>query len=295
MSLMSMTGFGSATFEVDGQAYRIDVKSVNHRNLNIRLKIAHDFAQAEPKAKRVVKERLARGAVDIVVSREGSAKRDVALQVDEEGLSNMFQTLCRVAERAGAPTPTLDIALKYGDFLETQQATSSPESLAAGFLEGLDAALAALRDMREREAAELVADIGERLDRLDSYLNEVERLSPAVYTGYEERLKRRLQEAGERHGLELDPARVLTELVIWSDKSDVTEELVRARAHMVHFREHLAAERDESGKKLDFLAQELFREFNTIGSKCRDVGMAAQVVDSKVELEKIREQVQNLA
>lgn len=295
MSLMSMTGFGSATFEVDGQAYRIDVKSVNHRNLNVRLKMAQDFAQAEPQAKRLVKDRLARGAVDVVVSREGSAKRNVSIAVDEEGLSKMFQTLCRVAERAGAPTPTLDIALKYGDFLETHQQASSADSLATGFVEGLGKALDALRDMRQREAAALLTDIEERLDRLDGYLDEVERLSPAVYSGYEDRLKRRLQEATERHGLELDPARIMTELVIWSDKSDVTEELVRARAHMLHFREHLTAGRDESGKKLDFLAQELFREFNTIGSKCRDVGMAAQVVDSKVELEKIREQVQNLA
>jgi len=295
MSLMSMTGFGSATFDVDGQAYRLDIKSVNHKNLNVRLKLSSEFAHAEVPAKKLVKAKLKRGAVDVVLTRDGSNQRDVEITVDREGLAAMLGVLSSVAEEVGSPAPTLETALRYGDFLDVHRKSSTPEALADGLMGALGDALAALRTMREREAAELMADITERLAKLDSYLDEVDRLAPEVYAGYAERLKKRLEDAAERHGLELDPGRVATELVVWSDKSDVTEEVVRARAHMVHVRELMEAGKDETGKKLDFLAQELFREFNTIGSKCRDVGMAAQVVDAKVELEKIREQVQNIA
>ncbi len=200
-----------------------------------------------------------------------------------------------MAEEVGAPAPTLDIALKYGDFLDVRRKRSTPQALGDGLLEALSEALTALRVMREREAQELVADIMGRLQRLDGYLDQVETMAPQVYEAYGARLQRRLAEAAGRNGLEIDAGRLAVELVIWSDKSDVTEELVRARAHLKHVRELLEAGQDESGKKLDFLAQELFREFNTVGSKCRDVGMAGQVVDSKVELEKIREQVQNIA
>lgn len=295
MSLLSMTGFGSSSFDVDGQVYRVDIKSVNHRNLNLRLKLSQEFAHIEARANKMAKASLKRGAVDVMVNRDGACTRDLDISVDEAGLGAMLKALKDVASKVGAAVPTLDAALKYGDFIDVRRQSADPERLEQGLLGALSTALDGLRVMREREGQELLADIVMRLARLDSYLDTVDEIAPQVYAGYLERMQKRLADAGERHGLELDPARLAAELVVWSDKSDVTEEVVRARAHLVHFRELLTEALDESGKKLDFLAQELFREFNTIGSKCRDAGMAGQVVDAKVELEKIREQVQNIA
>jgi uncharacterized protein (TIGR00255 family) len=268
---------------------------VNHRGLNVRFKLTPELQALESTATKLIKDALKRGAVDVLVTREGAAPREIEVVIDRAGLRQLLGALAEVAAEVGAAPPTLDTALRYGDFLEVQRKAATLEELEQGFSRGLDAALAGLREMREREAAELLADVNQRLGKLDRYLDEVEAVAPKVYAAYAERLKARLDEAAERQGLELDPGRVATELVVWSDKSDVTEEVVRARAHLVHVREQLAAGDDETGKRLDFLAQELFREFNTIGSKCRDAGMAAQVVDAKVELEKIREQVQNIA
>lgn len=293
--VQSMTGFGSATFEAGGQGYRVDVKTVNHKGLNVRLRAPGEFAAAEMAAQKVIGRALGRGAADVSVHRESTTPAPVEVQVDTEGIGRVMQALQSAARHAGAPAPTIEAALRLGDFVDVRQARVPADELRAGLEAGLAEALEQLVAMRRREGAELAADLLARLDTLDGILDSLAEVAPTVMTGYEERLRKRLKEAQERVGLELDAGRVGAELVLYADRSDVTEELVRARAHITHFREILGRGEALSGKRLDFLAQELFREFNTVGSKCREAGMASSVVDGKVELEKIREQIQNLA
>jgi len=290
-----MTGFGSATFEVGGQGYRVDVKTVNHKGLNVRLRAPSEFAPVETAAQKIIGRAVGRGAVDVSIHRESDTPAPVEVVVDGDGIGRVMESLQSVARHVGAPAPTIEAALRLGDFVEVRRARVPDEELRAGLEAGLAAALEQLVAMRRREGEELVADLLARLDRLDGILDALAEVAPTVMTGYEERLRKRLAEAEERLGVELDAGRVGAELVVYADRSDVTEELVRARAHVTHFREILGRGEALSGKRLDFLAQELFREFNTVGSKCREAGMASSVVDGKVELEKIREQIQNLA
>ena len=174
-------------------------------------------------------------------------------------------------------------------------ASLDEDALCEGFYGALDEALEATALMRSAEGGALGRDILARLDHLDELLTRFEAAAPKVQEAYEARLRQRLEDVVQRHGVELDEARLATELVLFADKSDVTEETVRARSHIAAFRALLGPQEDPlRGKRLDFLAQELGREVNTIGSKCRDAGMAQDVVDTKVELERIREQVQNV-
>jgi len=163
------------------------------------------------------------------------------------------------------------------------------------FADAVTRALDGLGAMRLREGAALARDLLERLLALERMLDQVEELAPKITLALLERLRQRVARLEAELGTDLDKARVMTELVVFSDKSDVTEEVVRARAHIAACRATLGgADDNERGRRLDFLTQELLRELNTLGSKCRDAGVATAVVDAKVELEKIREQSQNL-
>lgn len=295
MSVTSMTGFGSAIFSVEGQGYRVEMKSVNHKTMNVRFRAPSEFNAVEAAGIKLVRETLRRGAVDVSINREAGAKAPIQVVVDRHGLAQMMRTLQDLASELAAPSPSIESALRQGDFVEVQAKRSEPEVLLEGLSTGLKAAMAVLTTMREKEGERLAEDLQARIATLEGLLETIEGEAPKVYEAYEERLRKRLADAQERLGIPLDEGRVATELVMFADRSDVTEEIVRARTHLARFREILGSGAAETGKRLDFLAQELGREFNTIGSKCRDAGMADAVVSTKVELEKIREQVQNIA
>ena len=296
MSVSSMTGFGSATFTVDSQSYRVDVKSVNHRNVNLRFNLPPALERAEQAAAQLVKERLHRGAINVTVSHQAVDGKGAAVQVhvDTQAARALMDALQRLARAVEAPDPDLDTLLRHGDLLRVEAAQVDPEALREGLLEGLGRAVDEVLKTRDTEGRALADDMRARLARLRDLLASIEAQAPAVLAHFQERLKGRLSEAAEKHGVALDEARVVTELVIFSDKSDVTEETVRAATHLNALEQAIDGATEQVGKRLDFLAQELFREFNTIGSKCRDAGMAGLVVDAKVELEKVREQVQNI-
>lgn len=291
-----MTGWGGGRFEVAGYRYRVEVKSVNHRHLSCRVHAPGELAPFEPEAKTLVKDRLDRGAVDVYVELEASGERPLDVRIDRAGAEQVMMALTDLAHALGSLPPTLDLVLRVGNVVEVHSAPLDPDQVRDAYLAGLGEALDGVVAMRTAEGAALAKDMLGRLDVLDALLEKVEAKAPEVQAAYEVRLRQRLDEAGRKLGMELDPGRLAAELVLFADRSDVTEETVRARAHVASFRRLLGGEGDGAeGKRLDFLAQELGREFNTIGSKCRDAGMAAAVVDGKVELERIREQVQNLA
>ncbi|MGB0591009.1 MAG: YicC/YloC family endoribonuclease [Myxococcota bacterium] len=298
-TVRSMTGFGSATFDVEGAHYRIELRSVNHRNLNIRFHMSSEFSAAEASAKRVLRAEVIRGSVDVTVALEDRAARPVEVVIDHAGAQAMKDALSALAEDLGCPAPSLQLILRQGDFVNLQSVQTQTETLVEAFTAGLTRATADLNTSRATEGAALADDLDARLAKLDGLLSQIETASPAIYQAFEARLRQRLEEAVTAVGKTLDEGRVASELILFSDRCDVTEETVRARAHIRAFRVLLQGEVPDGetlmGKRCEFLTQELGREFNTIGSKCRDSDMSANVVTAKVELERIREQVHNIA
>lgn len=295
MPIMSMTGFGSATFTIAGQAWRLEAKSVNHKALSLRAHLPSELAHCESQAATQVRLRLMRGSVELHATLE-SDDSPIEVRVNRPALTALMRELQSIAADIGAPIPTLELALRQGNLVTLQRTTIDPEVAAAAFTPALDRALDALVTMRVREGQALATDLLERLSALERMLDEAEAVAPQVTLALLERLRQRVTKLEADLGVDLDKTRVITELVVFSDKSDVTEEIVRARAHIKAFRETIAGDDDaERGRRLDFLTQELLRELNTLGSKCRDAGVASAVVDAKVELEKIREQAQNIA
>ena len=298
MALMSMTGFGAATFEVDGQHWRLELKSVNHKALAFRMHAPHElgrYPELESLATTLIKQRLLRGSIELSFSLESDAT-PIEVVLDRPALTALMRELMQLAAELGAPPPTLELALRQGNLLAFRKKEHDHEAFSAAFSTALADAIDRHVAMRETEGAALVADLMARLANLEAMLTSVETEGPKVTAALMDRLKARVAKLEADLGVELDQARILSELVVFSDRSDVTEELVRARAHIEQFRQTLSSpEHTERGRRLDFLTQELLRELNTLGSKCRDAGVASAVVDAKVELEKVREQAQNIA
>jgi uncharacterized protein (TIGR00255 family) len=296
MALMSMTGFGSGAMTLGAAAWRVEIRSVNHKSLTVRTSWPSEFAAAESAVARLVRDRLGRGAVDVSVQAERAAEDTFDVRVDRAAVSALMQELRLVAAEVGAPPPALDAVLRLGPFVEVRRRPVDPAALIAPLEAAVGQALDGLVAMRLTEGAALEADLLARLGTLDAFVEAVAEAAPEVLRGFEERLRARLDEASARLGADLDKDRALAEVVVFADKSDMTEELVRARTHLAAFREVIADPATaEKGRRLDFMTQEILREINTMGSKCRDAAIAQRVVEAKVELEKIREQVQNIA
>jgi len=296
MTLMSMTGFGASTFAHGDAAWRLEIRSVNHKSLTLRPHWPSEFNGWDNAANRLVRDRLGRGAVDIFVQTERAAAESFEVHVDRPTLMALMHELRLVAAEVGSPPPGLDAVLRLGPFVEVKRRALDPAAIEGPFLEALGAAIEGLVAMRAEEGAALAADLLGRVDALDSFVSEVEAAAPHVLRLFEDRLRARLAEAETRLGAEFDRDRALAEVVVYADKSDMTEEIVRAKTHLRTFRALIEDEEgQEKGRRLDFMTQEILREINTMGSKCRDADIAQQVVDAKVELEKIREQVQNIA
>lgn len=305
-TLMSMTGFGAATFTPEADPpgssalWRVEIRAVNHKGLAVRFHGPPEVAAHEAAVSRLLRERLVRGAVDVTVTPSGGGTAACAVTVDRASLGAVMQALSDVARDLGVPPPSLDAALRLGPFVQVEPRQVDPAALATPLLAAVGEALDGLVAMRAAEAVALAADLSTRLARISDHVEAIAALAPAVLSGLRSRLEARLEEAGEALGLTLDPARAMAEVVVFADRSDLTEELVRARAHLATLRRLLdpgagSDGAEERGRRLDFMTQELLRELNTMGSKARDAGIAARVVDAKVELEKIREQVQNIA
>ncbi|MEE2779332.1 MAG: YicC/YloC family endoribonuclease [Myxococcota bacterium] len=292
----SMTGFGRSRFEFAGVTYRVEIRTVNHRNMNTRCHIPAPFIDGQQPVQALVKRRLNRGAVDVKVQADGSTDKTAALRINEDGIRSLMTSLGTLADELGCPPPGLEAALRFPDLISWEAEEVEAGAANTALLAGVEEALEGVETLRREEGSVLARDLLIRLNAVDSGLEKLEDSAPGVLEAYENRLRGRLQEAADKQGLEVDEGRLVTELVVFSDRCDITEEIVRARAHVAQMTSLVSGEGEdrERGKRLDFLAQELGRELNTVGAKCRDAGMAGAVVDAKVELERIREQVQNI-
>ena len=294
--ICSMTGFGRSTFEVGGVGFEVEIRTVNHRHLDARAKLPRPLAAREADVKAQVQECLSRGKVDISVQIVGGASAGSVVELDLEAASQYI-----VAARKLGLDHDLDASIAMGDLLSLpgvarfSEAGLPPEELEPALDAGVVAALEAVQAMREREGQALADEFEGRLRRVESLVSSFHSRAGTVQEAVRERLRRRSEQLREETGI-LDEARLHQEIVLAADRLDITEELVRLRSHVDQFREILGegGAGRPVGRKLDFLLQEMGRETNTVGSKANDAPLAHDVVELKTELERIREQVQNV-
>ena len=293
--IRSMTGFGRSRMTVDGLDVTVEIRSVNSRFLDCNVKISRAYGYLEDRIKPYLMSRgVSRGKVDVWISVEMLDSGDVEIVLDEGYLRGYLDALHTLRDTYGLrdDISVMSVAANRELFLVKRPAEDVERDWAR--VKGvLDAATDAFLAAREREGAALEADIREKLAHIGALVSEVERLSATDVSTYRERLAARIREALEDNQITPDETRLLTECAIHADKVAVDEETVRLRTHMASF-EGILSDGDAVGRRLDFLMQEMNREINTTGSKCNDAAIARIVVEAKCELEKIREQIQNL-
>lgn len=288
----SMTGYGRMSVEQEGRQLTIELKSVNHRFLDIAFRMPRSFNGMEDAARRLIGARLARGHVDVFATYCNMREDSKQVQVDEALLDAYMKALDRICERTGiADTRDLMQITQMHDVLVVREADEDQKALGALMERALVGALDQMENMRAREGEALKADILDRINRLEKLTGEIETRYPATIEEYRRRLYDRVKELMD--GAAPDEQRLLQEVAVMADRSDIAEEIVRLHSHFVQVRE-MAASSEPVGRKLDFIVQELNREVNTISSKSQDVPITRLVVQAKAEIEKIREQVQNV-
>lgn len=290
----SMTGYGKAAGVVADRKFTVEMKSVNHRFLEISLRMPQMLAPLEAEIKRRMGEKFSRGKIDVSIRAEGNGDGEgvtrLALNLplvrNYHALLNQLRDELNLSEEISLATLT-----GLRDVFIPTEVVEEPADLWEGFSAVLDDAIRNIVEMREKEGEALSADLKNRLQTISGLLGEIDARTPVVVADYQRRLTERIKELTD--GMIIDESRLLQEVAIMAEKSDITEEIVRFRSHVQQFYDLLAAE-EAMGRKIDFLLQEMGREVNTIGSKSGDVGIARAVVEIKSELAKLREQAQNI-
>ena len=291
----SMTGYGRGETVRDGMTVTVELRSVNNRYLDCTIKMPRAYLFAEDALKNQVQARVSRGKVDVFVNVAHTGEDNTEVRVNETLAKSYLEALKRLYELDGGnylkkSSHAADLA-RFPDVLTVEKKEEDQEEVKAILLEALDAALIDFDTMRTKEGAKLVEDVLKRAGTIEALTGRVEERSPGIVADYRAKLRARMEEVLQN--TQIDESRILTEAAIFADKVAVDEETVRLRSHLSQLRQ-LLSEGGAVGRKLDFLIQEFNREANTIGSKCNDVETARMVVDIKAEIEKIREQIQNL-
>lgn len=294
--IRSMTGFGRAAFEVDQVAFEIELRCVNHRYFDLRTRLPRMLAGFEPDLRACVQERFARGKVDAVVQIAPTGGSTQRIQIDLQVVEEYLRAGERLKQQYGVSGDLdLDDLLALPG-VARQVETELPErALKQALLDGAARAVEAADAMRTAEGASLERELLGRLDAIVAIAAELEGRADLIQQRVREKLRKRSEQLAQETGL-LDDARLHQEIVLAADRLDITEEIVRLRSHVEQFRSAAgeAGPGRPVGRRLDFLLQEMGREVNTIGSKGGDAPVAHLVVDVKTELERIREQVQNV-
>ena len=292
--IKSMTGYGRGEAAFEGRTIVVEVRAVNNRYLDCTVKMPRAYIFAEDALKARVQASVARGKLDVFVNISGAGAEGVSVTVNEELAKAYIDALARLHELSGGKAPesysVTDLA-RFPDVLTVEKQEEDQDTLKEQLLTALDLALADFAAMRAKEGERLAEDILSRAAAIETLVGRVEERSPQTVSEYRARLEAKMTEVLQN--TQIDESRLLTEAAIFADKIAVDEETVRLRSHLSQLRE-LLAKGGAVGRKLDFLIQEFNREANTIGSKCSDIEIARYVVDIKAEIEKIREQVQNL-
>jgi len=288
-----MTGYGRGVAAVADRTLVVELKAVNHRFVDLKLRGLPLDPAVEEKLTSVTKKRIKRGSVTAAVRVEGGSASATA-RPDLDAARRVYRELSELAMALHLDQPiTLDVVIGQPGVMVPRDVGDDPDAFAAAVTDAASQALDALVAMRETEGASLQKDFHERLDRLGELANQLEAGARSAPVDAGKRLQERLARLLKDGNVAVDEQRLAQEVAILADRQDVTEELVRLRSHIEQFRK-LMTSSDPVGRRLDFLVQELGREVNTIGSKSQAASLANLVVECKAELEKIREQVQNV-
>ena len=290
--MQSMTGYGRSEVRHAHLALTVEARSVNHRYLDIALRYPRLYAPLEARMKQRVSAYFTRGRIDITLVQQESPEGRRALSLDHTLAQQYYDALQVLQESLGLPG-TIDLSLiaNLRDVFKVEEASADVESDWDIIAQGLDAALQALQNMRQQEGEALSHDFHLRLQAMAQQLQLIRQRVPQVVVEYRQRLEQRVKELFAQ--FELDPNRVAQEAILFAERADVTEELTRLEAH-IQACTRLLSSSEAVGRKIEFLVQEMHREVNTIGSKSNDTAISHSVVELKSELERMREQIQNI-
>lgn len=287
-----MTGYGRGEAVLHDRTITVELRAVNNRYLDCTVKIPRLYVFAEEAIKSCVQKQVGRGKVDVFVSIDATAADKIDVSLNKPVADGYYQALKQMQAAYGL-TDDISVSLlsRFPDVFLVEKEQGDADVIAGDIVQVLTQALADFNAMREREGEKLAQDIQGRAQTIAGLVSQVEERSPQTVAEYREKLRQRMQEVLEN--TQLDESRILTEAALFADKVAVDEETVRLRSHLDQLGQMLE-QGGAIGRKLDFLIQEFNREANTIGSKCSDVALARVVVELKGEIEKIREQVQNI-
>ena len=290
--IKSMTGYGSAKGQTGGVEITVELKSVNNRYLDTSVRLPRSFLFAEDAVKSAVQAHISRGKVDVFVSIDTSLADDMTVKVNEPLLKGYIEAIRHISEEYSLANDLTALSVsRFPDVLSVEKKDLDAEAISAALCEVTERALCDFDAMRLREGEKLRDDVLSRLETIDALVATVERESPKTVAEYRSRLEQKMAEVLGTAGI--DESRILAEAALFADHIAVDEETVRLRSHMAQLRTMINGN-SPTGRKIDFLIQEFNREANTIGSKCQNSDIAHVVVDLKSEIEKIREQIQNI-
>lgn len=286
-----MTGFGTGEAPIGGGKLSLDIRGVNHRFLDLRVRLPRELAELTSYVEQLAREKLARGRFEIGVRVDGIALGAASLDKERAVAAYRALTELRDAVAPGAEVPLSLLASIPDLFVSTAERES--ESLREALRRAFERGVQSLDQMRTQEGAAMAADLTRRLHAVRQLSTKVVERAPEVVDGHRKRLKERAERLRVAIGIDVDPARLEQEIVLFAERSDVSEEVTRLTSHCDQF-EKLTGGSDAVGRKLDFLLQEMTREVNTLGAKSADALVSHVVVEIKAELERMREQVQNV-
>ena len=290
--IKSMTGYGSAKGQTGGLEITVELKSVNNRYLDTSVRLPRSFLFAEDAVKSAVQAHISRGKVDVFVSIDTSLADDMTVKINEPLLKGYIEAIRHISDEYSLENDLTALSVsRFPDVLSVEKKDLDSDSISAALCDVTERALCDFDAMRLREGEKLRDDVLNRLKTIDALVSTVERESPKTVAEYRSRLEQKMAEVLGTAGI--DESRILAEAALFADHIAVDEETVRLRSHMAQLSSMINGN-SPTGRKIDFLIQEFNREANTIGSKCQNSDIAHVVVDLKSEIEKIREQIQNI-
>ncbi|MEE0913925.1 MAG: YicC/YloC family endoribonuclease [Ruminococcus sp.] len=292
--IKSMTGFGRCEAEINGREITVEIKSVNHRYFEFSCRAPRGYNFLDDKLKSYVNSRVSRGKIDMFVTIGASDETPSEVTVNHQLVSGYLNAMKEISETYDISNDVTVVSLsRFPEVFTVHKAAEDEEQITEDVLSVAKTALDSFVSMRETEGEKMKADILSRAKTILTIVEEIEERSPQTVKEYEARLLEKIKQTLENYDVNVDEQRVLTEVAVFADKIAVAEETVRLRSHFDQLEKFLEYS-EPVGRKIDFIIQEMNREANTIGSKVQDAVLAHKVVDIKSEIEKIREQVQNI-
>lgn len=291
--IRSMTGYGKQSLNVEKREYQIEIKSVNHRYLDINIKIPRTLSYLEETIKKEISQKIKRGKIDVFVTYENNSQEGRNVKINKELAQIYIKQLKELAEeeKISSNIEVIEIA-KFPDVL-TIKADEENEKIKQEVIDATQGAVNKILEMKEIEGEKISKDLLHRIEKIENKILEISSKSTGLIEEYVVKLEKRIKEILKTE--EIDKSRIAQEVVIYADKCSIQEEITRLRSHIYQFKNLISNSQNESiGKKLDFIIQEMNRETNTIGSKANNLEITNGVIDIKTELEDIREQIQNI-